>query len=74
MTEQELKQIEAKYLLEQACLYDAEFIAHAREDVPKLIAEIRRLQHTIDHGEYEYLKGYINGARCVVMVPNGEVK
>jgi hypothetical protein len=27
---------------------DAEFIAHAREDVPALVAEIERLQHMLD--------------------------
>lgn len=28
---------------------NAEFIVHAREDIPKLIAEIKRMQAKIDH-------------------------
>lgn len=30
-------------------IFDAEFIAHAREDVPKLLAEIERLQTRLSH-------------------------
>ncbi len=36
------------------CIADAEFIVHAREDVPALLAEVRRLQALIDQWEYEH--------------------
>lgn len=29
--------------------FDGEFIAHAREDIPALIAEVERLQAKVDH-------------------------
>lgn len=35
---------------------DIEFIAHAREDIPKLIAEIRRLR-AMDDGDRQYEEG-----------------
>jgi hypothetical protein len=34
--------------LSGATTADQEFIAHAREDVPKLVADVRRLQRSID--------------------------
>lgn len=39
-------------------LNDAEFIANAREDIPKLLAEVSRLQSQVDRmvsSAYEYL-------------------
>ena len=38
---------------------DAEFIAHAREDIPKLLAEIERLK-----SKYDHLKIYIENSEA----------
>jgi hypothetical protein len=38
--------------LHGATFDDYDFIAHARQDVPKLIAEIRRLKAIIDKAQY----------------------
>jgi len=37
---------------------NAEFIAHARDDVPRLIAEVRRLQHRVQQLESAQRTGH----------------
>lgn len=47
LTEQDLDEIEARANAATV----AEFIIHARSDVPKLVAEVRRLQEELDRLE-----------------------
>ncbi len=53
---------DARWLMMNAYAYcldkseDAEFIAKAREDIPALIAEVRRLKEVIDDIGYERLE------------------
>lgn len=46
-------------LCENVSPKDAEFIAHAREDIPKLLAEIERLK-----SEYDHLKIHIENSEA----------
>lgn len=43
----------SEYVIQFACVEeDADFIAHAREDIPKLLAEIERMDNlTTEYGE-----------------------
>ena len=49
-------------IAEVSCGTDAEFIAHAREDVPKLLAEIERLKKVA----HEILEDYDRAERRVI--------
>jgi hypothetical protein len=54
---------------------DAEFIAHAREDVPKLLAEIERLRGLLflEQSEYLEMKRKKNEALSVINRLNGQL-
>jgi hypothetical protein len=52
---------DGEYIENPNGINDAEFIAHAREDVPKLLVEIERLRETLNEISEinEYASGYI---------------
>ncbi len=63
-----------------AAFDDCAFIARAREDIPKLIAEVRRLQEVLSNYDPELMVGKITRAleqglsACSAFTPEGEVK